>query len=399
MRIVLFTHPEFTSSQSMPRFARMLQQAYTERGHQVQVWTPKARLFNWFKGPLAKWAGYVDQYILFPRWVRRQLPHQPADTLFVMTDQALGPWVPLVKDRPHVVHAHDLLALRSALGEIPQNPTRLTGRIYQRYIRQGFAQARRFICISGRTREDLQRVGGVPASACEVVHNGLNQRFSRTPRPEAQAILRRANLPAPAQGLLLHVSGNQWYKNVSGVLRLYAHYARSQAMPLPLWLVGVHQDDAVRAALAEVPEQGSVHFLYGIDHALLQAAYSQARAFLFPSLAEGFGWPIVEAQACGCPVITTDDAPMNEIGGPESRYLPLLQAGDDVQAWAAHGAWVLSDLLSSSTEEMERRRQACQAWAQRFEPSQAISRYLHIYEQVLTAAERSGHAMPIEQTT
>lgn len=399
MRIVLFTHPEFTSSQSMPRFARMLQQAYTERGHQVQVWTPKARLFSWFKGPLAKWAGYVDQYVLFPHWVRRQLPHQPADTLFVMTDQALGPWVPLVKDRPHVVHAHDLLALRSALGEIPQNPTRLTGRIYQRYIRQGFAQARKFICISGRTREDLERVGGVPASACEVVHNGLNQRFSRTPRSEAQTILRRANLPVPAQGLLLHVSGNQWYKNVSGVLRLYAHYARSQAMPLPLWLVGVHQDDAVRAALAEVPEQGSVHFLYGIDHALLQAAYSQARAFLFPSLAEGFGWPIVEAQACGCPVITTDDAPMNEIGGPEARYLPLLQAGDDVQAWAAHGAWVLSDLLSSSTEEMERRRQACQAWAQRFEPSQAINRYLHIYEQVLTAAQRSGHAMPIEQTT
>lgn len=387
MRIVLFTHPEFTSSQSMPRFARMLQQAYTERGHQVQVWTPKARLSSRIKGPLAKWAGYVDQYVLFPRWVRRQLPHQPADTLFVMTDQALGPWVPLVKDRPHVVHAHDLLALRSALGEIPQNPTRLTGRIYQRYIRQGFAQARKFICISGRTREDLERVGGVPASACEVVHNGLNQRFSRTPRPEAQAILRRANLPVPAQGLLLHVSGNQWYKNVSGVLRLYAHYARSQAMPLPLWLVGVHQDDAVRAALAEVPEQGSVHFLYGIDHALLQAAYSQARAFLFPSLAEGFGWPIVEAQACGCPVITTDDAPMNEIGGPEARYLPLLQAGDDVQAWAAHGAWVLSDLLSSSTEEMERRRQACQAWAQRFEPSQAINRYLHIYEQVLGEAQ------------
>ncbi len=384
MNIVLFVHPTFMTSQSMPRFGRMLQEAYVARGHHVQVWAPQARVFNWVpRGRLSKWAGYVDQYVLFPLWVRQQLKQQPAEALYVFCDQAQGPWVPLVKDKNHVVHAHDLLALRSALGEIAQNPTGFTGKIYQRYIRSGFRQARHFICISNRTRQDLVRVGGVPTSACAVVHNGLNQRFAPTPPAKARSLLRKANLPVPEQGLLLHLSGAQWYKNVTGVLRLYAHYARQQANPLPLWLVGVKQTDAIRAVLAEVPEQGAVHFLYGIDHALLQAVYSTARAFLFPSLAEGFGWPIVEAQACGCPVITTDDSPMNEIGGPEARYLPLLQPADDPQAWAAHGAQVLAELLAATPAEQARRSAACVAWSRRFDADLAIDNYLSIYQRVL----------------
>ena len=384
MRIVLFTHPSFLPSQSMPRFARMLQQAYQERGHEVVVWAPTARVHAWWpKGRLSKWAGYVDQYLLFPAWVRRAVRQQPADTLFVMADQALGPWVPLVKHRPLVVHVHDLLALRSALGEVPQNPTRFTGRLYQRYIRRGFAQAQHFICISQRTRDDLQRVGQVAPLTCEVVHNGLNQRFARTPVLEARSLLRRAGLTVPDAGLLLHVSGNQWYKNVGGVIQIYARYAASQTQPLPLWLVGVPQTEAVREALSAVPEQGQVHFLHGIDHALLQAAYSLARAFVFPSLAEGFGWPIVEAQACGCPVITTDDAPMNEIGGPHTDYLPLLRQPNEMDAWASRGARVLAKLLAESPQAQSERSATCMAWAKRFEAERAITRYLQVYDSVL----------------
>lgn len=396
MHIVLFAHPEFTASQSMPRFARMLQQAYRARGHQVQLWAPHSQLHGRFKGSLAKWAGYIDQYLLFPRQVKRLLAECPADTLFVLTDQALGPWAPLLKGRPLVVHVHDLLALRSALGEVPQNPTRWSGRVYQHYIRRGFAQAKHFVCISNRTRNELLRVGRVDPDTCEVVYNGLNQKFYPLPLAEARSLVRKAGLPMPEQGVLLHISGHQWYKNVVGVVRLYTEYARSTPNPLPLWLVGVRPNDVLQAALDQVPPTGAVHFLYGIEHTLLLAVYTLARAFLFPSLAEGFGWPIVEAQACGCPVITTDDAPMNEIGGPETTYLPLLQPGVDVTLWAQQGAAALQKVLNVPNEEAQRRSQACVAWAKRFEPNLAIERYLAVYAQVLQCTDNTAAQVSVQ---
>jgi glycosyltransferase involved in cell wall biosynthesis len=384
MRIVLLAHPGFMHSQSMPRFARMLQQAYLARGHDVVLWVPQPHLHRLLpQGPLAKWAGYVDQYLLFPLWLRAAVGREPQSTLFVMTDQAQGPWVPYTRQRPLVVHVHDLLALRSALGDVPENPTGFTGRIYQRYIRKGFERARHFICISRRTQQDLQRFSAVRPHTIEVIYNGLNYPYQPTPAAQAVQILKSAGHSVPEHGLLLHVSGNQWYKNVTGVLRLYAHHVRVHAKPLPLWLIGVPLTPAVQAALSEVPSQGKVHFVYDLSNAELQAVYSLSRAFLFPSLAEGFGWPIVEAQACGCPVITTNDTPMNEIGGPEARYLPPLRPQDDAQAWARDGANVLGAMLDVSDEECQRRSTACVQWARHFDADTAIDHYLQIYQAVL----------------
>jgi glycosyltransferase involved in cell wall biosynthesis len=391
MNIVLFSHPAFMASQSMPRFARMLQEAYRARGHRVQVWSPQARVYHWVpQGRLSKWAGYIDQYILFPLWVRQQLKQQAADTLYVFCDQALGPWVPLVKDRPHVVHVHDLLALRSALGEVPENPTAWTGRLYQRYIRRGFQKARHFISISKKTREDLHHFGQVSAATSKVVYNGLNYPFAPMPADEAVRVLARAGLPADAHGMLLHVSGSQWYKNLPGVIRLYAHYAKAEATPLPLWCISPGPGPAVRQLLQEVPAQGQVLFFQGLDSQALVAAYSMARVFLLPSLAEGFGWPIIEAQACGCPVMTTDAPPMNEIGGPATSYLPLLRQADDVQAWAAGGARKLQSLLALSPAQRQQKVAQGIAHAARFNADAAIAAYLQIYQQVLATPTADG---------
>lgn len=362
----------------------MLQEAYLAHGHRVQVWSPQARVYNWVpRGRLTKWAGYVDQYILFPLWVRKQLMQQPADTLYVFCDQALGPWVPRVKDRPHVVHVHDLLALRSALGDVPENPTSPTGRIYQRYIRHGFQQARHFISISKKTRDDLHHFGQVKPVTSEVVYNGLNYPFAPMPPDEALQVLTRAGLPANAAGMLLHVSGGQWYKNLSGVIRLYAEYAKGEPNPLPLWCISPSPSPAVQQILNDLPAQAQVLFFQGLDSQALVAAYSVAHVFMVPSLAEGFGWPIIEAQACGCPVITTNAAPMNEIGGPATRYLPLLHKEDDVHAWAAAGADTLKNLLNLPAAQRQQLVAQGQYHAAQFKAEGAITAYLHIYQQVL----------------
>jgi glycosyltransferase involved in cell wall biosynthesis len=392
LHIVLFCHPEFLGSQSMPRFANMLVEAYERAGYRVSQWAPKARLHRLARGSraLAKWAGYIDQYILFPLEVRWRMLAQGPLTLYVFCDQALGPWVPLVKHKPHVVHAHDLLALRSALGLIPENPTSRSGQLYQKYIRRGFKQGRAFICISERTKSDLQAYGGIPAQHCDVVYNGLNFPYQPMSADAAIAELQRSGLPATAEGMLLHVGGNQWYKNTEGLVHLYAQYAGRHAKPLPLWLISPPPNESIRAALATVPPQGQVRFFQGLSNLSLQAAYSHARAFLFPSLAEGFGWPIVEALACACPVITTDDAPMTEVGGQAAYYLPRRQHGQDVGNWARSGADLLEQVLAASPQEQSQRRQIGLQWASLFQAEHTINTYLRVYERVLAQSTSKG---------
>ena len=395
MNIVLFSHPAFMNSQSMPRFARMLEQAYVARGHQVQVWSPQARLHAISPNScLSKWAGYVDQYLLFPLWVRQQVRHQPADTLYVFCDQALGPWMSLVKHKPHVVHVHDLLALRSALGDVPENPTAWSGKLYQRYIRHGFRQAKHFISISNKTRDDLHRFGKVTAITSELVYNGLNYPYAPMPHNEATQVLEHAGFSIKQDGMLLHLGGSQWYKNLAGVIRLYIEYAEREENPLPLWCVSPSPNTNVQMLLKEVPPQGKVLFVQGIDNHALQAAYSLARAFIFPSLAEGFGWPIIESQACGCPVITTDSAPMNDIGGTAAIYIPVLRMTDDAQQWAQQAATKIKNLLAMSAIQRQALVSEGIANVARFNADGAIEGYLNIYRQVLATSQAEGDFNP-----
>ena len=386
MNLVLFTHPHFLRSQSMPRFARMLEEAYLLRGHEVKVWSPQPVAYQLVpSGRFSKWAGYVDQYILFPLWVRRQLKKQPSDTLYVFCDQALGPWVPLVKNKAHIMHVHDLLALRSALGDVPENPTSWSGRIYQRYIRRGFKQAKHFISISNKTRDDLHHFGQVSAINSHVVYNGFNYPYAPMAKADAMRVLSDANLPAQHDGMLLHLGGSQWYKNLAGVIRIYIEYVNAEKNPLPLWCISPspNPNTQVQALLKLVPSNGKVLFSQGIDNHALQAAYSLARAFVFPSLAEGFGWPIIEAQACGCPVLTSDAAPMNEIGGVACAYIPVLKPKDDADLWAKNASNRLIALLSLNDAARNKLVAQGLTHVQQFNAEHAIESYLKHYQQAM----------------
>ena len=390
MNLVLFTHPHFLNSQSMPRFTLMLEEAYLLRGHQVEIWSPHPVVYRLVsKGCFSKWAGYVDQYILFPFWVRQQLKKKPAHTLYVFCDQALGPWVPLVKNKPHIVHVHDLLALRSALGDVPENPTSWSGRIYQLYIRQGFKQAKHFISISNKTREDLHYFGQVSAINSHVVYNGFNYPYAPMAKADAMRVLSDANLPAHSDGMLLHLGGSQWYKNLAGVIRIYIEYVKAKKNPLPLWCISPSPNPRVQALLKQVPSNGKVLFFQGIDNHALQAAYSLARVFVFPSLAEGFGWPIIEAQACGCPVLTSNAAPMNEIGGVACSYIPVLKSTDDADLWAKNASNTLIALLSLNDAARSKLVAQGLTHMQQFNAEHAIESYLNHYQQAMLTTSYS----------
>jgi glycosyltransferase involved in cell wall biosynthesis len=360
----------------MPRFARMLADGMSERGHKVTTWAPQARLVRLpLPGALRKWMGYIDQYLIFPAEVRKQLKQYPADTLFVFTDQALGPWVPLVAGRPHVIHCHDFLAQRSALGEIAQNPTSWTGRQYQAFIRQGYRKGRHFISVSHTTRTDLHRFLPAPAARSEVVYNGFNQKIVSLDAGEARVALgQHAGLELKT-GYLLHVGGNQWYKNREGVIELYDAWRASGGEALPLLLVGEAPHKELETLRDQSAFKSDIYFLVGLSDELVRTAYAGATVFLFPSLAEGFGWPIAEAMAAGSPVITTQEAPMTEVGGEAAYYIPLRPPTPKATEWAKAAAQVV--------------QQVGLANAHRFEAATALNRIEAIYQDVLAISENA----------
>lgn len=401
MNIVLFAHPTFLGSASMPRYTQWLADGMAARGHRVRIWAPQPG-FHALPVPerLKKWMGYLDQFAVFPRWVRRQMAALPADTLYVFSDHSLGPWVPLVAARPHVIHCHDLLAQHSALGRVPLNRPGLSGRLYQRYIRQGFAQGRRFIAISKKTEQDLRGFVG-PAPACEVVYNGVNPQFVPAKDVTAQraALGRRLGIDL-SRGFLLHVGVNVWYKNRAGVLAMVDRWRRSTPEGLPLLMVGPPPPDALASQRLAMHAPNEVHFLSKVDDDVLIGLYGTATAFLFPSIAEGFGWPIAEAMASGCPVITTDAAPMNEVGGSAAFYVPPADANAPADAaWAVAAAGVIAKVLALSPLERQVAVDRGLSQVRRFDSESALDRIEAIYRQALATPAAAQPAAARQSAT
>lgn len=385
MNIIFFTHPTFFGSQSMPRYARMLAEGMREKGHKVEVWTPDPVLVKFpVKEGLKKWLGYADQYLLFPGKIRWLLKACPLDTLFVFTDHALGPWVPLVAGRPHVVHCHDFLAQRSALGEIPENPVSWTGKKYQNFIRRGFSKGKNFISVSNKTKEDLDQFLSVRPFLSEVVFNGMNNSFQPQEPSLARIVLSKKTGIDLSQGYLLHVGGNQWYKNRKGVIEIYNAWRSTLKKQLPILLIGSAPNQMLYTLKEKSPFKDDIYFLSGLEDEFVQLAYAGASVFLFPSLAEGFGWPVAEAMASGCPVITTDETPMSLVAGNAGFLIPRRPRQEEaVTEWATSAAKVVEEVLMFPTEKRKAVVAAGLINAKRFDTKKALDRIEEVYRSII----------------
>lgn len=387
MKIVFLTHPPFIGSQSMPRFAGMLEDGMVRRGHEVIRWTARPFFYRLALPPsLRKWLGYLDQYLIFPLIVRKRLKTEQNGTLFVIVDQALGPWVPLVADRRHAIHCHDFLAQKSALGMIPENPTGKSGAIYQAFIRRGYQRGRNFISVSEKTKSDLSSFLSSTPAVSEVVYNGLNPAFVERDGNAARLEFEKAAHLDLSEGYVLHVGANQWYKNRMGVVEIYDAWREANPVRLPLILIGPSATKALRAACAASPFSDDIHLLSGLNDEAVRAAYAGASVFVFPSLAEGFGWPIAEAMASGCPVITTAEAPMTEVAGDAAFLIPRRPIPtSESSKWAVEAAEVLQKVLSLSSEERNAVRKRGMANSDRFNSQTTLDRIESIYVAVATS--------------
>jgi glycosyltransferase involved in cell wall biosynthesis len=387
MKIVLFTHPSFLAHQSMPRFAKMIEKGMLQTGHELTIWSPKAFFFklSFNTSFLEKWLGYLDQYIVFPIIVKLRLLSCSKDTLFVFADNALGPWVPLVKNRYHVVHCHDFLAQQSAFGLLPENKVGITGKYYQKFIRWGYSKAENFISISIKTQTDLHLLLTKQPKISKVVYNGLNQNFEPVKsKIELRELLTNEYNIDLSKGYILHVGGNAFYKNKLGVMETYDQWAKDFKSNVPLILVG----ELPSAELISFKEKSivskSIYFITNIDDFQLQQFYQGASVMVFPSLYEGFGWPIVEAMASGSLVITTDEDPMKEVAGDAGFYIPKKSFNsEELVKWKSIAAKELEKVMQLTPEQNRIAIQKSILRSKEFTAQGFVNSIEKVYQQIL----------------
>ena len=167
------------------------------------------------------------------------------------------------------------------------------------------AKADRVICISEASRQCLLESYPVEASRTYVVHHGLNV----LPRSEKTAADFRSRM---RRGFLLYVGVRNFHKNFAALLQAFQESRLYDDYDL-LALGGGPLSDSEKASIASLELTRSVFSMPAVADEFLAEAYSAADLFVYPSLAEGFGMPPLEAMAAGCPVAASNVSAIPEV--------------------------------------------------------------------------------------
>lgn len=380
MRLLLVGNYAPDRQNSMLRYQHLLQRELSARGHEVVIVSPRpvfGRLVQ--GGALAKWLGYVDKYLLFP--LRLRAAAHGWDWVHVC-DHSNSVYLPYLPAERSSITCHDVLAIEAAEGkhsvEDVGRRVSSTGRIQQRWIRKHLLRARRVVSISHATARSLAALG--VAGEIRVIHNPLNRAFEAASLAEVDRCRRHLDLQA-GERYVLHIGGNLWYKNRVGVLRIFGALRMLPPFAdLRLVLAGHAWTDEMRAAardagLNDDRSVGPVVTWIDPSDDDVEALYTGAELFLFPSLQEGFGWPILEAQSCGTVVATSDRDPMREIAGDAAI---LIEPND------AHGA---AETIAAEWHRLPELREASLRNAAGYTPAELIPAYEVFFRSGLAAAK------------
>ena len=384
MNLLLVGNYILDGQHSMIGFAALMEDGLRRAGHQVRTLHPPV-VFGRFGRSLPrmlKWFAYVDKLALFPPLFRRAARNVD---LVHICDHSNALYIRKRKPVPHVVTCHDLLAVRGSLGEQTDCPASGLGKWLQRWILRGLVRADAVACVSTTTLTDVNRLlpGYRPT---EVLPLGLRYDLEPLVERECSERLKAVNGLSLNKQFLLHVGSSQPRKNREGALRVFARVVDKLDTQLVFAgkpLTGAQRDLAGQLKIADrVVEAGEV------SSGLLAALYGRALAFFFPSRFEGFGWPIIEAQSCGCPVICSNRGPFPEVAGDAA----MMRDVEDEEGFA-------EDIVNLSSDAKLRAELIEKGFqnALRYKPETMISKYVSFYQQVLNVKEESCASAKLAQ--
>jgi glycosyltransferase involved in cell wall biosynthesis len=374
--IVLIGNYRPDKQESMIRFANMLKVGFTNENTNVVMWAPPV-LFGKFSrsttSGIGKWLGYIDKWIvsaLALQWkvVKYFLLNRKAH--FHICDHSNAPYLSFLPQKKTVITCHDVLAIRGALGfKDAFCPASTTGKFLQKWILKHLSVAHKIACVSNQTLQHLKEI--VPDEVCKkkriVIHNSFNANFHPIAKENAQQIVHAKEITLHSN-YVLHVGSALPRKNRKLLLDMVA--LLGSGYNGQIYFAGEDIDKELLHYAEQLGLKERIVSIVKPDHLTLLALYSSCDAFVFPSFSEGFGWPVIEAQACGAPVIASKLEPMLEIGGGAALHANPYEPKEFADAFLSLKDNVIrNSLIRKGFENI-----------QRFQEDAIIKEYLNLHQ-------------------
>ena len=213
---------------------------------------------------------------------------------------------------PSVVTIHDLIFLR-----FPEYYKKIDRKMYHSLYLSSCKNATKIIAISNQTKKDLIKYFGIESGKIEVIYQSCDNRFYEKVNEEQKSSIRlKFKLP---EKFILSVGTIEKRKNQLAILKAVV----KEKLDIPVVILGkpTAYINELNQFINESGIQKQVMFLQNTSTDELQAIYQMAEVMVYPSFFEGFGLPVLEAQASGCPVITSNVSSLPEAGGDGAIYV------------------------------------------------------------------------------
>lgn len=259
---------------------------------------------------IAKLSNYYSRFVDYPHRAKRR----QGDVNHIV-DHGYAHLLYSLDARRTVVTCHDLIFLKTLKGDLDLPRGTWIGTLFGRYVLAALPRAGRVIADSENTRRDILRYTRCEPGKIRVIYPGINPEF-RVVYDQSELDEARTCYHMPqGKKYVLHVGTSGLYKNVQTVVRAFAALVHEASADVYLVKVGA----------AFTPDQEALATLLGIKDKLIYLGkvsrsglcliYNLADILVFPSVYEGFGWPPLEAMACGTPVVVSNTPALLESAG------------------------------------------------------------------------------------
>lgn len=276
-----------------------------------------------------------------------------------------------------IVSCHDLDTFRCLL-EPHHEPRSKMFRMMMTRVLDGLRKAARVTCVSNATRDQLLKWKLLPPERLVVVPNGVHPSCRPEPDPGADAEANRLLDGGPADTInILHVGSTIPRKRIDILLQIFAA-VRKEFPAARLIRAGGQFTREQERLISQLDLARSIVVLPHLQRNVLAAVYRRATVVLQPSEREGFGLPIVEALACGAPVVASDLPVLREVGGDAAQYCAV----GNVSAWTEVVVLSLSNAQQQSPEWLARRGAGI-AQAGKFSWARYTDTMVSLYQELL----------------